>query len=154
MTTYFLVLKGSQRPGALHRYPASFARDRGRFLANGLGTKVPPGCHGERGRERETGILHFLFQVLIAITVCFTIKRGANEGNDVQSKKVSSYYLTFHFISMIESFINSASFIIFQCNPFKSFAFFSCQKYFSSIFFRTWQNVIFLGFSFDFKILL
>lgn len=128
MTTYFLVLKGSQRPGALHRYPASFARDRGRFLANGLGTKVPPGCHGERGRERETGILHFLFQVLIAITVCFTIKRGANEGNDVQSKKVC-YYLAFHFISMIESFIN--------CNPFKSFAFFSCQKYFSSIFFRT-----------------
>ena len=48
---------GSQRPDTLHRNPASFARDSGRFLANGLGTKVPPGCHGERGREGETGTL-------------------------------------------------------------------------------------------------
>lgn len=64
VTPCFLALKGSQRPGALHCYPASSARDRGRFVANGLGTKVQPGCHGERGRERETGILHFAFNML------------------------------------------------------------------------------------------
>ena len=59
-----LSLIGSQRSAALHRYPASFTRNRGRFLANGLGTRVSSGCHGERGGEREASATIFSADIL------------------------------------------------------------------------------------------
>ena len=108
-TPCFPASTGSQRPGALHRYPASLARDRGRFLANGLGTKVPPDCHGEWGRERETGTFFQLLSLFLCTIVGIMIM-----------KEIIGIFLN---ISLLLSMVGSLLSTSLLCYPFQSSVF-------------------------------